>query len=346
MRSRVFFVLAALLAIGALACSAPGTTGAAKPAASGGGGLDKLIADAKAEGTLTWYSGDGEDLLKLQAASFEKKYGIKVNILRLNVDELEQRLAGEQTTGVKAADVLTLADPEIFAASAEWFRPLNDDLIPDWSKYPEKARSKNYALLRESPAVIQYNTDLVPKEKVPTKWEDMLDPFWKGKILLTDPRSSPTYMGWAKYIKGKYGIEFLQKLKGQEFTLAQSGGPGAQNVAAGAAFANFPARTVHSTALRQKKAPIAYVAMGGPTGAPIETGILASAPHPNAARLFVHYELSVESQKEVCKSNEVASFYPNDSMPECLPLAADWQLPDYKVTDQEKKELLSALGIG
>src|SRR5574341_73847 len=34
------------------------------------------------------------------------------------------------------------------------------------------------------PRVIAYNPSLVPRERVPRKWDDCLDPYWKGKLAM------------------------------------------------------------------------------------------------------------------------------------------------------------------
>ena len=35
-----------------------------------------------------------------------------------------------------------------------------------------------------------YNTELVPADQAPKRWEDLLHPRWKGKLVITDAASS------------------------------------------------------------------------------------------------------------------------------------------------------------
>jgi iron(III) transport system substrate-binding protein len=309
--------------------------------------LSNLISAAKKEGSVTWYSGDSPDLLAAEGAAFTQKYGINVNLLRLNVTELESRLAGEEQTKVRSADVLTLADPTIFKTSASWFTVLNATVLPGMSSYPKLGLRKNFVLLRDSPGVILYNTSLVPADHAPKTWTDILDPLFKGHCVLDDPRSSPTYMGWAKVMLIRFGASYLRAIGGMNCQLAQSGAPAAQELAAGAAYINFPARTVNSASIRAQGAPLSYhVPPGFSTGAAIESGILRNAPHPAAARLFQLFEMSKQGVAAVCTKAEVSVFYRAGTIPNCLPLTKNWKLPDYTVTPALQAQILSLLGIG
>lgn len=335
--------VAAVATVGLVACSSPAPS--PEPAEPGAMSLDALIEAAKAEGSVMVYSADGEGVNNALAAAFEDEYGIPVETLRLTVGPLLERLSGELQVNVHNADVLVVADTAVYDRSADWFVQLDEQAVPGWDDYPEVARYDNFALLRDFPASITYNVELVPADEIPTSWEDMLTPFWKDHILLTDPRETPSYMGWAKVMLEEYGPDYLEGIADQNFQLAPSATPGSQSVAAGAAYAVFPSRATNSAELRAQGAPIDFAPLPG-SGASIASGVLASAPHPNAARLYMAFQMSVEGNKVVCATNEVASFYPHDLTPECQELDADWVLPDFTVTDATRAEILQLLGLG
>jgi iron(III) transport system substrate-binding protein len=348
-------LLVAVLVIGT-ACGGGNTGTGAAPTAAGpttaaGKSLDALIAAAKAEGRVVLYSGDTEDVLKLEADKFKAKYGIQVDYVRALTEQLVIRMTTEFDSGVHQADFYHASGEEIFEKKPQMWAPMNRDTFPDWEAYPAIARGPNHVYLRDAPSVVNYNTRLVTAAESPKTWQDMLDPKWKGKLLVTDPNSSPTYMAWAQDMINTYGVQYLERLRANEFKIAASGVPGAQQVAAGAALISFPARPVHSGPLRAQGAPIAFNVLGGANGAPIIGGVLAKAPHPNAAMLFAHYMISREWMTEFCKVNEVMSFWNVDGKnPElqvagCMKAAADYKLAKLTLTPEQKATIMKALGL-
>jgi iron(III) transport system substrate-binding protein len=361
MRTRLFKRPLALIALAFLvvgnACggSTPAATtaptAAASASAAAGKDLNVLIADAKKEGRLVLYSGDTEDVLKMEADLFKAKYGIQVDYVRALTDALVVRMSAEFDSGVFAADFYHASGEEVFEKKPQMWMPLNASNMPEWTAYPEVARGPNHVYMRDAPSVVNYNTKLVTAAESPKSWMDMLDPKWKGKLLVTDPNASPTYMAWAQDMINTYGVSYLEKLRANEFKVAASGVPGAQQVAAGAALISFPARPVHSGPLRAQGAPIAFNILGGANGAPIMGGVLAKAPHPNAALLFAHYMISREFMTEFCKVNEVMSFWNVDGkspalqVPGCMKAAPDWKLTKLTLTDAQKAVIMKALGL-
>jgi len=325
----------------------PKAIAAAKLKAQTAAALRKLVTAAKAEGELTWYSADTEDINQLFIDGFARKYGIKVSVLRLNETQLIERLTGEWRAGVKNADALTMSNTVFVDDNPTQFMPVTKAAFPGVVYYPAQGRAPRLVYIHSNPSVIQYNTNLVPKDKVPKKWTDMADPFWKGKIILTDPRASQPLMGWAELMLRQHGDSFLVKLRGQSFTLTQSGSTGAQAVAAGATYANFPARTVHSAPLRAQGAPIGYVILPGSASTTF-LSVLSSAAHPNAAKLFAIYQMSVEAQKAMCVLNrgDITTFYAKTTVPQChFNNGPKWRLPDYNVAQNVQNTIISDLGL-
>jgi iron(III) transport system substrate-binding protein len=310
------------------------------------GDLDELIKAAQEEGELTFYSAATDEMNEAITKAFTEKYGIEVKTLRIATGGLIERFAGEQAAGVAAADVLNVATHEIFQDQPGWFVDFSPELLPELADYPESGWNANYATLAISPGVITYNTELVAEDEVPDSWEDMADPKWKGKILLTDPRSTPTYMGWAELMRRLYGVEYLEALAANDFDLVESATPGAQQVAAGAYYFNFPAAPAHSAALRAAGAPVgvAFIEEGS-NGPAQEQGLVRNAPHPNAARLFMNFSLTVEAAELTCAAAEVA--VPREGIEGCLELPESWEPVIFEVWQDQEAEavLLSALGL-
>ena len=322
-----------------------GSEGSESEGAGDEAGLEELVAAAKEEGALTFYSADTDEANKAITDGFTEEYDIPVHVLRIATGGLVERFAGEQNAGVESADVLKVATYEIFEDEPDWFLPLDEELVPNLGDYPEESVSERNATLEIHPSVITYNTDLVAEEDVPTSWEDMTDPRWQGQILLTDPRTTPTYMGWAELMRELYGVEYLEALAEQDFDLVESATPGAQQVAAGAYAFNFPAAPAHSAELRAQGAPVgvAYIEEGS-NGPAQEQGIVANALHPNAARLFMHYSLTEEASQLMCDVVETA--VPLEGIEGCLALSDTWEPVIFEVWQDPEAEAVLLGGLG
>ncbi|WP_049564079.1 ABC transporter substrate-binding protein [Streptomyces sp. SBT349] len=343
MRARMALALLAIVVATATSCGQPPEESAEDVADQG---MDALVEAAKEEGSVVHYSVETDELNEALAAAFEAEYGIEVETLRLTTGPMLERFAGEQRAGVTNADVIQVVDQQVWEEYPDWFVELSDEEVPGWSDYPEQARHGACADTMYSIGGITYNSEAVPPDQVPTSYEDLLDPYWHGKLLLTDPRSTPAYMGWAALMEETYGIEYLERLADQDPTLVESASPGSQQVAAGAFQANVMAHLSNSTELRDQGAPLDFsIVEDPPSGLGTCAGIAAAAPHPNAARLFMHWRLTAEAQNAGCAVVELGS--PLRDADQCVQLPDGWEPTPLDVigdADRERR-LLHALGI-
>ncbi|MGN9780968.1 ABC transporter substrate-binding protein [Nonomuraea sp. ZG12] len=264
--------------------------------------LRTLIEAAQKEGELTWYSVPAENIAKSVSDDFAKKYGIQVKFIRLTSSDLAQRFAAEAESGKPAAD-LFVGSYTPFVAQAlgkGWTVKLADAQIPG---YPNGFPG-TYLLPDDGTAVIQIQPTGIAVNSQQAgdaikDWPDLLDPKWKGKIILVDPRTSAAYTPFWNLIVKEHGEEFLTKLKAQQPIVASGAAPATQQLAAGEAAIVMPAVQSIAEDLKSKGAPVAYVQPPASTGPEIVPGLAAKAAHPNAARLFVHYLMSQEGNKRL-----------------------------------------------
>ncbi len=180
--------------------------------------IDAVCAKAVSDPTLTWYSSQEETRNEAALGAFRVRYPkVRVESLRLVTGKLAARYAAERSAGVNNAGLITLGDPVFIVQGqkAGWFvdfpqadMPALTTLDPRW--FDHGAATSTISLLG-----ISYNTDQVGKD-APKTWTDLLNPKWKGRLLLGDPRSVPSYMALARIWQEKYGDEFLSKLAAQE----------------------------------------------------------------------------------------------------------------------------------
>ena len=306
----------------------------------------ELVAAAEKEGRLVYYTSEVDAINEAVVTAFEKKYKIDVEWLRLASGPLASRFAEEKNAGGTQADILRTADGSVFMENPEWFLELTPELVPMLADYgPETLlENKRSVLTQYSTYVFTYNTNLVTEDELPTKWTDILDERWKGKVVLSDPRTSISWLAWVDAMVKAHGIEFAQKIREQEWDIVSSAAPGAQQVAAGAYHGSTPAFTGHATPVVQQGAPLKFVTPTDPT--PLKRdhiGIVEGAKNPNAARLFVHYRLTREALEMSCKLNEVG--VPLDDIPGCIEMPENPVTVKDVWTAEEAKPLLDALGL-
>jgi iron(III) transport system substrate-binding protein len=306
----------------------------------------ELVKAAKKEGALMFYAAITEDQVRLLAASFEKKYGIKSTYLRLVSGQLVQRFVTENDGKSNEADVFLDSSPVAFKMHADLFAPISAEKAPAAGAWPKKWTVGDRGItIQTSPMVVNYNTDLVKPNEVPKTWKELADPKWKGKALFTDPRTSETYTGWMDTVEKSLGPDYLKQVGALNFTLTPSGASGAQMIAAGAHAINFPTYASFAIPLKGKKAPIESRIMTNPVVVSQSTvGVAAHAKHPNVAQLFLNYLLSEEGIKVACHAFPVTT--PKDFAGKlgCVPIEEP-ELMEYNLPEARKQALLQLLGL-
>jgi spermidine/putrescine-binding protein len=169
MRIRLAAVLAAVLMS---ASSAPGRAAD-----------EALIAAAKKEGEVVWYTTQILDplVLRLQDA-FRRKYGIEIKPVRQNSTELAIRVSNEAKAGRVQADVYDgTTTAEVLkkeGLALKWLPEIAKELPKDYVDPDGYWIGTNYYLITAA-----FNTDLVKPGTEPKHWDDLLDPRFKGQIV-------------------------------------------------------------------------------------------------------------------------------------------------------------------
>ena len=141
---------------------------------------------------LTVYSPHGPELLKYFEEGFEKAHpDIDIQWVDMGSQEVLDRVRAEKDN--PQADVWFGAPAEAFDRATR--EKLLEPYIPTWSNAVSvEARENNdhwYGTYL-TPEVIAYNTEAVSAAQAPKDWDDVLDPKWKGKLLIRDPIASGT----------------------------------------------------------------------------------------------------------------------------------------------------------
>src|SRR5437868_70161 len=318
----------AVLAISACAPSSGGPAAVAPPAALPAASqdatfdLEKLIAAAKAEGSLTVNdsSGDIEDVAK----AFTAKYGIAMEGVKADSSESSEKMTREH-----AADNVTIDAVMFEDGGALVGQLLPQDIVRTWvptdlaAQIPKE--NQNPLLGLSKATVFAYNTALSPGGcPIKNVW-DLTEPEWRGKLVMQDPAGKPTLLsfitqldshgneGLEKAYQDKYGkpLETKEKNAAYEWIkrLAQSkpvltsadedisgavGAPTAKDVKIGfmsiSKFRNNEEKGYKQAACSGLQPFVGY-------SYPKYAAIASKSKHPNAAKLFVHFIMTEEGVK-------------------------------------------------
>jgi iron(III) transport system substrate-binding protein len=154
--------------------------------------LSALSCSSDKRTVLIVYSPHGKELLEYLEKGFEKAHpDIDIQWVDMGSQEVLDRVRAEKDN--PQADVWFGAPAEAFDRATR--EKLLEPYIPTWSNAVSvEARENNdhwYGTYL-TPEVIAYNTEAVSAAQAPKDWDDVLDPKWKGKLLIRDPIASGT----------------------------------------------------------------------------------------------------------------------------------------------------------
>ncbi|HHY53235.1 MAG TPA: extracellular solute-binding protein [Clostridiales bacterium] len=259
-------------------------------------------------GEVVFYCSLPEKLMQKLKSGFEKRYSlIDVQYEFASTGKILTRLATEKQTRKVTADLVwvdTFADTIRMKEEGILTPYLSPQAIHFHSDYLDN--DYFYAGARMYSFVIAYNTDLVPESEVPRSWQDLLDPKWKGKIVLTDPgdAGSAQHFMALMLLNESYGEEFFTQLRDNGCMLETSMNGTHLQVVQG----NYPIGIgldymVESMAASGE--PIAAIRPekdGVTLFSPI--GLVEGGPNLRNARLLYDYILSEEGQN-ILKSSHL-----------------------------------------
>ena len=145
---------------------------------------DKTVELAKKEGRVNFYTSMGAEESKVVADAFQAKYpAIRVDITRLGSEKLLQRVITEGRAGSHFFDAVTNSGMEIHLLGKMGL--LARHTIPEFSSFMADSRDPagRWADMYSNLRLVAYNTKLVPKDKVPKRYEDLLDPAGKARSV-------------------------------------------------------------------------------------------------------------------------------------------------------------------
>lgn len=259
--------------------------------------LDQLYKAAKAEREVVWQVGSPVAQFKTLIDAFQKKYpGIKLSAFTLRGPDVPPRIITEAKAGKLSMDVAM--------GTIIYIQPLLErDLLvsSEWAKLsdvePEAILCESrFINLYDNPAVVVYNKELVAKNDVPRRFEDLLDPKWKGGKIAIAPSEIITGQLYPMWNQDKQKvINILAQLRKQDLLVGSNFTEVATRVATGEAKLGF-AHAVLLLALLDKGAPIGVCPITPTYNIGYGEFVPKGGPHPNAGKLLASWLMSQEAR--------------------------------------------------
>ena len=287
---------------------------------------ESTLAAANKENTVTVITDVTASMRDALTMSFQSKYGLQVDLFGALGREIPPRVLAERKAGRYLWDVFvhgtTTGLESMIPAGA--FDPLEPALIFPDVKDPKMWRGgelefldPNRTLMVMTPfqrGIIFYNPKLVnPKEF--KSYKDLLNPKWKGKLVMDDPRRAgpgqATFTFF--YLHPELGTDFIRALAKQQITILKDYAQEVDAVGQGRYPVLIGTADFVAIARAKQGIPIAIVdARQLKEGADVSpaNGSLAlfnKAPHPNAAKVYINWLLSKEGQTVFARANGYVS---------------------------------------
>ena len=296
-----------LLAIGP--CLVASLVNAAEP------NLDwqRLVAAARKEGKVVIGAPPGSDFRIEAQAALKKRFDLDSEFVQAPGPNLMSKIVAEKQAGATSVDAFLIGPcTGNSLLKSDIYEPLASAMILPEVKDPTKwfgghlwadnQSGKNllYSFVAQMTPSIYYNTNLVKPQDV-RSYNDLLDPKWKGRIGLRDPRVPGGGLAMWAFLLDTKGEEYVRKLAQQDLFVSRNARQIADALAKGSLVMTIGVGYRDFDAFLDANLPVKHLPtlkegtyVSGGNGI---LGIVKDAPHPNAAKVFFNWLLSREGQE-------------------------------------------------
>jgi iron(III) transport system substrate-binding protein len=258
-----------------------------------------LLAGARKEGKVVWYTSLTNTTYKGIVTAFTAKYpDVKVEVYRAGSKDIAPKILGEARAGRHLADAVE-STPGILMLlrDKKIIRPYRS---PHLSTYPDLAQTKAdggavyWVTDREAFIGFGYNTKLIAENDVPKNYDDLLNPLWKGKMGLPISSTGDRVIGTMLKYKG---AEYIEKLKSQDLKLFKLSGAAMRDLVISGELAGSPGIFRNQALVKMDQgAPLNWVPMDAVISNAGGSAMIDKAPHPHAALLLIDFVIGSEGQ--------------------------------------------------
>jgi iron(III) transport system substrate-binding protein len=256
-----------------------------------------LISSLSLASELILYTASNPTIEKDVYAAFQKAYpDIKVKAINLSTGPITERAIAEKAN--PQADVIWMINDIALeqlkqAGVLEPYEPKNSPVAEEF-RDPDGFYVNHNATLMG----MAVNTKLL-KEKnlpIPMTWEDLIKPIYKGQISIASPTKSGTGLSIFSTMWDTFGWNYIDNFHQNIFAYQSSGSAAARMCGRG----ELAIGLSYDTAILQQvnagvpvKMVIGRISPNVKEGA----GLLAGAPHPKEAKIFLDWLFGAEGAK-------------------------------------------------
>jgi iron(III) transport system substrate-binding protein len=262
------------------------------------GAGSQQLEKAQAEGEAVFYA--NITAVEPVMSAFHDKTHVEGKYTRLSSSKFIPTILTEAGAGKLLADAVQAPRPMIELLDQNKvllpYRSPSAEGYPAWAT--EKETMTHFGV--EYVSYI-YNTDQVKSADAPAKYEDLADPKWKDKIVMANPATHASTIGWLVALKEQVfkaeadWREFLKGLAANQPMFVESFGPTPAPVASGERLIGI---SMPKYIVTKAPAPLDWGPRSGPLFGTARTiALTANPPHPEAAKVFMDYWLSKEAME-------------------------------------------------
>lgn len=271
----------------------------------------KWLETSKKERSVVIITNIGPEVNRALSQAFQEKLGIQAEFIVMRGPEIAMKLETERRAGLKLTDIAFTGSSTLVAVLSPggFVEPMGPQIIlPElkdpkvwWNgKLPLTGLGYGMGVLKYSSVPLAINTDKVKPDEIKS-YRDLLNPKWKGRIVMDDPTVGGSGLKWASYIlwtKTAGGEDFLRSLVKQEPAISRDRRLVVEWLARGKYDIALNARPEVTKPFIDMGTPIkfltpkegTYVTAGGSVAS-----LSKNAAHPNAAKVLLNWLLSKEA---------------------------------------------------
>ncbi|MBI4334408.1 MAG: extracellular solute-binding protein [Chloroflexi bacterium] len=270
---------------------------------------DNTVRAGRAEGKVVVYGDLSAEEKDAVAKGLAARYGITLELLSGKAAEIAQKTLSERNAGLYIPDV----NMSGVVGSIVLLKPrgvtqgLDSALILPEVKEPNVWLEGRMPWVDNDHTQIQFVAEVFPGVTINTEmpgtkdirvYRDLLDPKWKGKMVLADPTNPSSGSQWFAKMTGPLGEDYMRAFARQEPVISRNDRLMVEWIARGRYPIGVAMQASQVWKFMREGAPITVVdtevhALSPQHGC---ISLMKDAPHPNAAKVFLNWLLSKEGQ--------------------------------------------------